>query len=284
MANVASLLDLGTETLRQAEIPEPRREASSLLELAIARDRTFIIAHPDHLPDSEQTSRYHEFINRRAAREPFHYIKGVKEFYGLDLAVSPAVLIPRPETEMLVERAVGLLAVMEKPVFCEVGVGSGCISVAILVNVPRAAGVGLEISEKAIEIAAGNAVAHSVASRFDLRRSDLFNGLAADEKFDLIVSNPPYVPAAAVSGLQPEVRDHEPREALTDGGDGLSIIRRLVAGSPRFLRPGGKLMFEFGMGQAEQVREMFPSDIWSKVLIESDFQGIPRTAAGILRR
>lgn len=284
MANIASLLEDGAEILRNAGIPENRREASSILEFAVGRGRSFLIAHPEHVPDAGQASAYFAYIARRADREPFHYITGTKEFYGLELLVTPAVLIPRPETEMLVHRAVDLLTGVEDPSFCEIGVGSGCISIAILVNVPKANSVGLEISVEAIDIARSNADKHEVLDRSDLRRSDVFDALAEDEKFDLIISNPPYVPTADLEGLQPEVRDHEPRSALTDGEDGLSVIRRIVVGSPRYLKPGGSLMLEFGMGQGERVRAMFPADIWNFVDIESDLQGIPRTVRARLER
>lgn len=284
MESIASLLDAGTGELLRAGIPEPRREASSLLELAIGRGRAFLIAHPEYRPDAERTSLYLEHIARRAGGEPFHYIKGKKEFYGLDFIVSPAVLIPRPETEMLVDRSIGLLNASAQPRFCEVGVGSGCISIAILAHVPGASAVGLEISSEAIEIGRANAASNGVAPRFEIRRSDMFASLADDERFDLIVSNPPYIPATELAGLQREVRDHEPRTALTDGGDGLSIIRRLAKDSPRFLSPGGTLMFEFGVGQAESVLEMFPPDTWCSAVIEKDFQGISRIVIADLRK
>ena len=143
MSDIASLLSAGEKSLRLVGIPEPRREASSLLELALGRARAFIVAHPEHEPDEEQRARYFEFVKRRSGREPFHYIKGSKEFYGLEFELSPNVLIPRPETEMLVERSISFLAGRQRPMFCEVGVGSGCISVAVLVNVPAATAVGL---------------------------------------------------------------------------------------------------------------------------------------------
>lgn len=282
METIASLLSAGEAALRSASVPNAGREASSLLELALGRDRAFIIAHPEYLPDAEDRARYIDHVNRRSNREPFHYIKGTKEFYGLEFDVSPAVLIPRPETEMLVERGIALLAKHDKPRFCEVGVGSGCISISILTKLADATAVGLEISGDAIEMATRNSVKHGVDARFEIRRSDAFDGLSDNEKFDLIVSNPPYVPAAEIDGLQAEVRDHEPLTALTGGADGLSIIRRLAAESPGFLNPGGTLMFEFGIGQADAVEAMFQAEIWPFVRTESDFQGIPRIVSATI--
>ncbi len=283
MENVAVLIDYGTGELLDAGIPDARREASSLLEIALGRDRTFLIAHPDHEPEPDEASVYREYVARRAGHEPFHYIKGSREFYGLEIAVSPAVLIPRPETEMLAERAINLLRTRPEPVFCEIGVGSGCISIAVLVNMPGARGVGLEISPQAIEVARRNSERLGTASRLDLRVSHLFEKLDEGEQFDIILSNPPYVPSSEIGGLQAEVREHEPHLALTDGGDGLAIIRRIVAGSPQFLRPGGALLFEFGMGQDERIRGMFGRDVWEDVRIERDLQGIPRTVEAIRR-
>lgn len=283
MENVGSLLHEAARSLSEAGVPEARREAASLLAFTLERDRAFLIAHPEHHPAADQTVRFREYVARRSAREPFHYITGHKEFYGLDFAVSPAVLIPRPETELLVERGIAAISAKHRPTFCEVGVGSGCISIAILLNLPSARGVGLDISADALGIAALNAESQSVSSRLDLRESDLFAALTRGETFDLVISNPPYVPAAEISGLEPEVRDHEPHSALTDGAEGLSIIRELVHLAPSFLNAAGVLAFEFGLGQAEMVRTMFAGEVWTGLTIESDLQGIPRVAAARLR-
>ena len=276
MESIALLLRAGEAELELAGVPDARREASSLLAAALGSDRTFLIAHPDHVPESGPKAQYLDYIARRSLREPFHYITGKKEFYGLEFTVTPAVLIPRPETEMLVERSIELLRDREMPRFCEVGVGTGCISIAVLVNTPGATSIGLEISGPAIEIARQNAEHHGVGPRIELLLSDLFAGLSKDEKFDLIVSNPPYVPESDINGLQPEVRDHEPFIALTGGDDGLTVVRRLVADSPSFLKPGGMLMFEFGFSQAKDVLKEFRPDVWASAETESDIQGIPR--------
>ena len=283
METIASLLRSGEAELAAAEIPDARREASSLLAAALECDRAFLIAHPEHVPETRSRKRYFDHISRRSRREPFHYITGKKEFYGLEFTVTPAVLIPRPETEMLAEHAIKLLRNIEKSRFCEVGVGSACISVSVLANVTRASGVGLDISEPAIEVATQNVLRHDIGSRFELRVSDVFAGLRPAEKFDLIVSNPPYVPVGDIDGLQPEVRDHEPIVALTGGEDGLSVVRRLIADSPPFLKPGGTLMFEIGFSQAGAVLQMFAPDIWSSAGTETDFQGIPRIVTARLR-
>lgn len=276
MSDVRELLNEAAAVLEKAGVLEPQLEARSLLGFAIGADRTFLLTNPHSQVSSEKENHFRELLARRAAREPFQHITGVQEFYRLDFRVTRDVLIPRPETEILVEAAIGYLKEIEDPMFAEVGVGSGCISVAVLHDVQSAHAIGLEISEDAIEIASENAMRHGVLSRLELRQSDVFSALSS-ERFDLIVSNPPYVPLDDFIGLQPEVRDFDPRRALTDEGDGLSIIRRIVDESPRFLKAKGALLMEIGFGQSEAVRSMFDRDTWSSVTFLKDLQGIDRT-------
>ena len=272
---VSEILKSAAETLSASGIAEANREAVSLLAFALQKDKTFLFAHPEYVPSMEEEKRFKEFLRRRANHEPFQYITGNQEFYGLDFAVSPDVLIPRPETELIVENAIEILKRIEKPIFCEVGVGSGCISTAILHNVKTSYAMGLDISPQALKIAKKNAEIHLVSERFTLRISDVFTNII-DEKFDLIVSNPPYVPSADIETLQAEVRDFEPLSSLTDGADGFSIIEKIVKGAPGFLRENGFLLMEIGFGQAGKVREMFSPESWSQIDIFQDLQGIPR--------
>lgn len=281
MSDLNSLIAEGARKLFDSGIPEPRREAASLLAFAIGKDRTFIIAHPEYVPTDAENDRYSELISRRASREPFHYITGKKEFFGLDFKVTPAVLIPRPETEMLVEQAIGFLSERPEPLLCEIGVGSGCISIAVLVNLSNSKAVGVDISDAAIAVAKENALFHGVENRFNLRNSDLFSALANTEKFDLIVSNPPYISSDDFVELEPDVREFEPKTALTDGGDGLSIIERIVAGAADFLASGGCLMMEIGHDQEEKVIGMFDRGRWKNVNSRPDFQGIRRTVSAV---
>lgn len=274
MPTISDHLKNGFETLSRAGIGDPQREASSLLELALGRNKVFLIAHPEYEPTTGEEERYNTMLERRAAREPFQYIAGKQEFYGLDFIVTPDVLIPRPETEMLVERAIGVLK-SASPRFFEIGVGSGCISVSILKNVPASTAVAGDISDSALRVAAENARRHDVADRLDLVSSDVFSGIPSGE-FDLLVTNPPYIPQSDLAALQTEVLDHEPHSALTDGGDGLSIISQIISRAPKFLKPNGILLMEIGIEQAEAVRAMFDDGKWQEVSIEIDFQGIPR--------
>lgn len=276
MSKISENIKKAIEVLQQSNIAEPRREANSLLAFALNKDKTFLIAYPEYELDENEQKFFDEILNRRANRVPFQHITGKQEFYGLDFEVNSDVLIPRPETEIIVENAIEILSKFENPKFCEVGTGSGCISVSILYNVSNAAAIGLDISEKALAMTKKNAEAHNVLNRLQLKTSDVFSNLSA-EKLPLIVSNPPYIPIEDISDLQNEVRDFEPLNALTDGKDGLSIIKNIVENSPKFLSSEGFLLMEIGFGQAEKVKEIFESEIWQLVEILPDLQGIPRT-------
>jgi release factor glutamine methyltransferase len=281
MPTIADLLAIARDRLRAAGISEHAREASSLLEAATGSDRAFIIAHPEFEPTPQDQSLFHEYVARRAGREPFHYIIGSKEFHGLEFEVSPAVLIPRPETELLVEQAVSFLSSLPNPRFCEVGVGSGCISLSILSQLPEASGIGLDISAEALAVARRNALRHQVANRLELRLSDLFKSVSSKETFDVVISNPPYIPQDDIPNLEPEVRDFEPRSALSGGGDGLDLIRPIIAGSRHLLAPHGALMLEIGQGQAETVCVILERAEWSGIATYQDLQDIPRVISAI---
>ncbi len=276
LPNIAEKLREASETLNLSGIAEPRREAGSLLALTLEKGKTFLIAHPEYELSGEEENRFKNFLSRRASREPLQYIAGKQEFYGLDFAITRDVLIPRPETESIVESAIEILRGKVDSRFCEVGIGSGCIAVSILHRIKTARAVGLDISPEALEIAERNAQTHDVLNRLELKISDVFE-ILQNEKFDLIASNPPYIPNKEIEGLQAEVRGFEPLAALTDGADGLSIIRKIIVESPQFLNETGFLLMEIGFGQADKVREMFAPEIWRLVDILPDLQGIPRT-------
>lgn len=272
--SLADAIALAAARLKTAGIDDFRREAASLAAFVLDKDPVFLIAHPEYHFSTDESARYDEAVFRREQREPFHYITGVKEFYSLDFAVAPGVLIPRPETELLVEDAIDILRKASEPSFLEIGVGSGCISVSILHNVETAIAEGVDISSVAVEIAKANAIRHDVADRVNLRLGDVFDGISG--KFDLIVSNPPYIPDADLSSLQAEVGIFEPHSALFGGVDGLSIIRRIVDGSPQFLRSRGYLLIEIGFGQGASVKNLFDPSIWSEVKFIRDLQSIDR--------
>ncbi len=264
--------------LDESGVPEARREASSLLEHIIDRDRTFILGHPEQLLTPQNFERFRELILRRSAGEPLQYITRHQSFFGLDFEVAKGVLIPRPETELLVETALELLKLSPaQSTICDVGTGSGCIAVTILHKQPHAHGVAIDISAAALEVAHRNAERHGVNQRLAFVKSDCFSDLSpSSSPFDLIASNPPYVADAEISGLQREVRDHEPVEALAGGPDGLRVVRRLLLESGTFLRVGGHLLIEIGFNQAENVEKLIDSRAWKLVGIQPDLQGIPR--------
>ncbi|HEX8177538.1 MAG TPA: peptide chain release factor N(5)-glutamine methyltransferase [Pyrinomonadaceae bacterium] len=272
-----------TQVLRRAGVPESRREAASLLAHVLGCDRTFLITHAEEEVSAEALASFRSLLERRAGGEPLQYITGHTAFFKLDFEVTPAVLIPRPETELLLETALDLLREMKAPLVCDVGTGSGCVIISILHEIEAARGLGLDISEGALDVARRNARRHNVEERLSLILSDCFDALGeTDTRFDMIVSNPPYVAEDALKGLQREVRDFEPRLALTPGGDGLRIIRRLMSEAPALLKSGGHLLMEIGFDQHEAVRKLIEPRTWELLDIHLDLQGIPRTVA--LRR
>jgi len=269
------------EILEVQNVPEPLREASLLICLAIKKDKAFLIAHPEYELRVDERSLLQDFANRRANREPYQYIAGHQEFYGLEFEVTPDVLIPRPETEILVERAIRSLT--ERPgssTFLEVGVGSGCIAVSILASVSNSIAAAVDISDKALAVAGRNASKRGVSERLRLFVSDVYTNVE-QRNFDLIVSNPPYVPNADLETLQPEVRNFEPYASLSDGGNGLSIVEKLVRGATNFLKPGGELLIEIGFDQSPRVENMFDARLWETVEFLPDLQGIPRIAHAV---
>jgi release factor glutamine methyltransferase len=274
---IARALAEGSAGLLAGGVGDARREAGTLLADLLGRDRAYLFAHSDDLLAPHTVSSFRARVARRAAGEPLQYITGRQEFYRLDFEVTPAVLIPRPETELLVETALELLGGTRAPLVCDVGTGSGCIAVSLVYERADARAVALDISEDALAVAARNAARHGVARRIEFFVSDCFAALAPPRRrFALVASNPPYVAAADLAALQREVREHEPRAALTPGGDGLSIIRRLLAETPPHLARGGHLVFEIGFDQHEAVRALIDPRVWTTLDIRRDLQGIPR--------
>ncbi len=273
---IAEALSTATARLTENEVSEPRREAASLLSFVLQKNTAFLIAHPEYQLAPTENDAFENVVTRRSAREPYQYIVGRQEFYGLDFEVVPGVLIPRPETEILVEAAIKILADSENPNFLEIGVGTGCISVSILHHAKHARADAVDISDAALDLAARNAAKHEVAGRLTLSKGDLYHDITTN--YDLIVSNPPYIPDTDLVGLQPEVGKFEPHTALFGGHDGLSVVRRIIAAAPEFLKPAGCLLIEIGFGQSASVKELFDPEIWGNVDFIPDFQGIPRIA------
>ena len=273
--SIADSLREATQALQAAGVPEARREAGSLLSFVTARDRTFLISHAEDLLADADLDRFREVVARRAEGEPLQYITGVQDFFGREFRVTPDVLIPRPETELLIEAALEIVAGVSSPLICDVGTGSGCIAVTLLCERSDARAVAVDVSEAALAVAADNARRHGVNERIELKISDCFD--AVDEtSFDLVVSNPPYVSSDALAGLQREVRDHEPLVALSPGADGLVVIRRLLRDAPAFLKPHGHLIMEIGFDQGEKIQGLIDPEMWHLLEIRPDLQSIPR--------
>lgn len=280
MSSIVDSLKHAESVLAASGIAEPRREAVSLLMLATKKDRTFLYSHPEYTLTQAEAGTLKGFLERRSGREPLQHISGVQEFYGLEFEVTPDVLIPRPETEMIVERAISLLSATGGTL-CDLGTGSGCIAVSVLRELENVRAIGLDASPHALEVARRNSQKLGVSDRLQLVVSDLFSALTTG-RFAVIASNPPYIPRADMADLQPEVRDFEPHGALTDNLDGLSIISRIIEESPEYLSPGGHLILEIGVDQCEKVAATFDPNVWLKPEISPDLQGIPRMVSARL--
>jgi release factor glutamine methyltransferase len=251
-------------------------------------DRAYLYAHPERELTSDEMSRYDAALERRASGIPAQYITGHQEFWGMDLIVSPAVLIPRPETEHLVEAVLELISSTQAKEqdqrprtrvsalhIVDVGTGSGAIALALARELPSAEIHATDISEAALEVARANAARHELASRITFRQADLLTDLPIAE-FDIVVSNPPYVGESEEDQVQLEVRKFEPRNAVFAGPTGLEVIERLIPQAHEALRPGGTLMFEISGTIADGVRGLLSG--WADVVIKKDLQGIPRVA------
>lgn len=274
---IAEALTTAAQVLNSVGVPEARREAGSLLSFTLGKDRTFLIAHAEDQLGEDALGRFRVGVERRAGGEPVQYITGVQDFFGREFRVTPDVLIPRPETELLVEAAIELAGEGAEPWICDVGTGSGCIAVTLMCELQNARAVAVDKSSPALEIAELNARNHAVSDRIDFALSDCFSALDAEQyQFDMVVSNPPYVSAEMMAGLQREVRDYEPLVALSPGPDGLSVIRRLILEAPAFLRSEGHLIMEIGFDQGEAVKALVDEGVWELREIKPDLQGIPR--------
>jgi release factor glutamine methyltransferase len=274
--SISSAIREGTQRLDEAAIAEPRREAGSLLAHVLGRDRSFIIAHADERLTDEQCEALQFLVERRANGEPLQYITAHQEFFKLDFEVTPDVLIPRPETELIVETALELLPNDAEAYFADIGTGSGCIAISMLHELPPARAIAMDISPAALGVARRNAERHKVIDRLVLLESDGLSALNANESFSLIASNPPYVSEDELRSVQREV-SYEPYAALAAGPDGLSVIRRLLTDVPLFLRAGGYFVFEIGFGQSEAVEKLVDRRVWKLLEIREDLQSIPRT-------
>lgn len=248
--------------------------AETLLMFTLGCDRAYLYAHPERQLTAEEQKRYDEAIAQRASGIPTQYITGHQEFWGMDLIVSPAVLIPRPETEHVIETTLQLVGTRSRHLrIVDVGTGSGCIALALAKELPQAEIHATEISVAAFEIARANAARHQFQDRIHFHETDLLQGLEPTT-FDFVVSNPPYVGESEEDQVQLEVRKFEPRNAVFAGPTGLEVIERLVPQARTALRPGGWLVLEISGTIAERVKRLLSN--WQQVNVADDLQGIPR--------
>lgn len=308
--DIRAVLKEGMARLRAAQIPSHTLATELLLMHALGRDRAWIYSHPEESVESATAEKFLALIARRAAGEPVQYLTGKQEFWGLEFEVTPAVLIPRPETEHVMEVALARLgergikihmdtgAPREKLRVADVGTGSGCLAVALAWEMPHAEVFATDISAPALEVARRNAARHGVADRIHFVQCDLLSGLentdlsnvrprytvptSAQHRplFDLIVSNPPYIAHNEAEQLQREVRDHEPHAALFGGPTGIEMYQRLIDQARGLLRHRGILVIELGHDSADRVRAIFDAQpAWTNVAITMDLAGIPRVLA-----
>jgi release factor glutamine methyltransferase len=274
----AALLQDAAATLAAAGVASPEWDAERLLRHVLGWDRATLVADRDRLVPDPAAERFRALLRRRAAREPLQYILGTQAFWKHEFLVTPAVLIPRPETELLVETSLELLKGVEKPVVVDVGTGSGCIALSIAAERPDAEVHATDISEAALEVARENARRMGLEGRVTFHHGHLLAPLSGRE-VQLVASNPPYVEPSDRSSLAPEVRDHEPPEAVFAPADPLSVYRALVRGSMAVLRPQGWLAAELGHGQAPAVEALCRDEGLVGVRVTPDLAGIPRVVS-----
>jgi release factor glutamine methyltransferase len=274
-------LTAAVSRLAAEQVPSPRLNAELLLMFTLGCDRAYLYAHPERKLSTEEQSRYEQALSERTHGLPAQYITGHQEFWGMDFIVTPAVLIPRPETEHVIEKVLELVDARARTLaptlrIVDVGTGSGCIALALAKELPQAEMHATDTSAAALEIARANAARHRLENRVQFHGTDLLRGLE-DLTFDFVVSNPPYVGESEEDQVQLEVRKFEPRAAVFAGPTGLEVIEHLIPQAGRALKPGGWLVMEISGRIADRVRGLLWG--WGEVGTTNDLQGIPRVAA-----
>ena len=272
---IGSILKWTEQYFKDKGVESPRLDAEVLLSRVLGKERIYLYVYFDQPLQEEELGVFREMVKKRVQRIPVAYILGEKEFMGLEFSVSPAVLIPRPDTEILVEAVIARLRDLESAHIVDIGTGSGAILVSVLANCPHVDGIGIDISADALAVAKANAVKHGVDTRSKFMKSDVY-GEIKQESFDAILSNPPYIPDADIAGLEPEVRC-EPHGALAGGKDGLDFYRRLIDEGVALLKPQGFMAFEVGIHQANAVAALgTATGRLGDIEIIKDYGGIDR--------
>jgi len=280
LVSLRDALTTAIDRLTAARVPSPRMNAELLLRFTLDVDRSYLYAHPERELTTEEQTRYDEALAQRARGIPAQYITGHQEFWGMDLIVNPAVLIPRPETEHVIETVLQLVnggrASLPGMRIVDVGTGSGCIALALAKELPDAEVHATDISPAALEVARANAARHQLENRIQFHETDLLQCLER-ARLDFVVSNPPYVGESEQDQVQLGVRKFEPRDAVFAGPTGLEVIERLIPQAQAALKPGGWLVMEISGTIAQGTRRLLRR--WDAVQVTNDLQGIPRVAS-----
>ena len=282
MPTISEAITEASARLEHSAVAEPRRTAGVLLCHVLGIERTRLLTQSNESISEANSELFLRLVGRRAAGEPLQYITGHQEFYGLDFIVTPDVLIPRPETEFLVERVLKLIEESKEasPLIVDVGTGSGCIAVSVAVHARNARVLATDVSPSSLDIAMKNAAKHGVRDRIEFLAGDLLAPLAGRDlegAIDILASNPPYVNARSVDQLQPEVRDWEPHAALLGGPEGLDFYGRLFEDAAGYLKPDGFMVIEIGYDQFAAIEKLSAECSWEIVDVTRDLQDIPRT-------
>ncbi len=268
---VLEAIQKSTEFLTKKGVESPRLQTELLLAHLLKMPRMKLYLNFERALTTVETDALREFIKRRSLHEPLQHITGSTSFCGYEITVNRNVLVPRPETEMLAELGWQFLAEQGDSTALDFCTGSGCIAIALTAKCPTAKIVAADISGDALALAKENAERNKVMERIEFLQGDGFAALPVVSRFDLVISNPPYIPTAEIASLQPEVRDFDPRLALDGGADGLEFYRLIASQSKKFLNKGGKVMMEFGDGQAEAIRKIFETEKWIVEAVKEDY-------------
>jgi len=282
MMTVIEAINLSTDYLAKKNIESPRINAEHLLAHILKCKRLNLYLSFDRPLKDDEVNNYRELLVRRSKAEPLQYIVGNVEFYGLEFDVNPAVLIPRPETELLVEKIIQNLKDENNLRILDVGTGSGNIAVALAKNIVNCEIIGIDISKEALKIAQTNAEKNGVSDKISFKKMDIFNtDNFTDGSFNILVSNPPYISIEEYPQLRPELIVYEPRVALTDNADGLQFYRSISEKAQSLLKENGKIYFEMGMGQASAIAKILEENSFRDIRIDKDYSNIERIISGV---
>jgi release factor glutamine methyltransferase len=278
MKTIRKALACATEFLASHGLASPREDAELILATLLGKNRTFVLAHPEYVLSPELVSEFDLWLQRRALRYPIQYLRGSQEFFGREFIVSPEVLIPRPETELLVETSLELFARLPAPhQLLDIGTGSGCIAISLLAELTSLFAVATDVSPSALEVARLNARKHKCSDRIQFLLGDLGEpAIQLGQVFDLVVSNPPYIPFSESHQLAQSAVKYEPEGALFAGETGLEVYARLLSTASPLLGPEGYLVLELGYGQSVDVTVMAQRLGWNRIRLSKDLAGIDR--------